>query len=136
MQDVAATDRVTGNHRDDGLRGASNLHLEIEDVEASNPLLCNSVIADVAIVSANDLVAAGAERPVPLTSKDDHTHRVVIASDVESVRQFEEGLRPERVALMRPVDGDLGDSNVVTGGDFVADIGVVAALFPLRAWLN
>ena len=62
MQDVAAADGVAGHHRNHGLRQAPDLDLQVADVEAADPLLGDLVVADVAVVAADPLVAAGAER--------------------------------------------------------------------------
>ena len=62
VQDVAAADRVAGDHRDHRLRQAPDLDVEVADVEPADALLRDLVVADVAVVSADALVAAGAER--------------------------------------------------------------------------
>ena len=61
MQDVAAADGVAGDHRHHGLRRAADLDVQVADVEAADALLGDLVVADVAVVAANPLVAAGAE---------------------------------------------------------------------------
>ena len=61
VQDVPAADRVAGDHRDHRLRQAPDLHVEVADVEAADALLGDLVVADVAVVAADPLVAAGAE---------------------------------------------------------------------------
>ena len=61
VQDVAAADRVAGDHRDDRLRSAADLHVEVADVEPADALLGDLVVADVAVVAADPLVAARAE---------------------------------------------------------------------------
>ena len=62
VQDVAAADRVAGDHRDHRLRQAADLHVQVADVEPADALLGDLVVADVAVVAADPLVAAGAER--------------------------------------------------------------------------
>ena len=57
VQHVPAADRVAGDHRDDRLREAADLDLEVEHVEAADALL-----VDVAVVAADLLVAAASRR--------------------------------------------------------------------------
>ena len=104
VQHVPAADRVTGDHRDDGLGQPPDLDLEVEDVEPAD-----AVVADVAVVAADPLVAAGAERLGPLAGEDDHADRGVVAGALEGVQQLEQGPRPEGVAHLGPADRDLGD---------------------------
>ena len=69
MQHVAAADGVAGHHGHDRLGRAADLDLEVEHVEAADALLGHLVVADVAVVAADALVAAGAEglgRPAPV----------------------------------------------------------------------
>ena len=61
VQDVAAADRVAGDHRDDRLRQAADLDVQVADVEPADALLGDLVVADVAVVAADPLVAARAE---------------------------------------------------------------------------
>ena len=56
------------------------------------------VVADVAVVATDPLVAAGAERLVALAGEDDHADLVVVTRAVERVGELEQRLRPERVA--------------------------------------
>ena len=65
VQHVAAADRVARDHRDDRLRAAADLDLQVEHVEPADALLGDLVVADVAVVAADALVAAGAERLSP-----------------------------------------------------------------------
>ena len=62
MQDLAAADRVAGDRGDHRLRQAPDLDVEVADVEPADALLGDLVVADVAVVAADPLVAAGAER--------------------------------------------------------------------------
>ena len=73
------------------------------------PLLGHLVVAEVAVVAPDALVAAGAERLGALPGEDDHADVVVVTGAVERVGQLEQGLRPEGVAHLRPADRDLGD---------------------------
>ena len=104
MQHVAAADRVARDHRDDRLRQAADLDLEIEHVEPAD-----AVVVAVAVVAAHALVAARAERVGPLAGEDDHADVGVVAGELERVAQLEQRPRPERVAHLGPADRDLGD---------------------------
>ena len=131
MQHVSATYRVPGDHRDHGLRSAANLDLQIEDIQASDALVRNFVIADVAIVAADHLIAAGAEGEVALTGQDDDAHRVIVTRLVHGILQLEESLRTEGIALLGTADGDLGDALRLAGRHLVANIPVLACRAPL-----
>ena len=95
------------------------------------PLLGHLVVADVAVVAPDALVAAGAEGLGALPGEDDHADVVVVAGPVEGVGQLEEGLGPEGVAHLRPADRDLGDP---LRRGLVADVavGVVGRTLPGR----
>ena len=69
MEHVTPTDCVTGNHRHHWFRRSPDLNLQVENVESADPLLCDGIIADVSIVAADHLVAAGAECPVALAGQ-------------------------------------------------------------------
>ena len=56
------------------------------------------VVADVAVVAADALVAAGAEGVRSLAGEDDHADLGVVARVLEGVRELEQRLRPEGVA--------------------------------------
>ena len=66
MQHVPAADRVAGHHRDDRLGQAADLDLQVEHVQAPDAAPRDLVVADVAVVAADALVAAGAEGLVAL----------------------------------------------------------------------
>ena len=121
MQDVTAADRITGHHGDHRLGQPPDLDLKIEHIEPTDAALGDRVIAQVAIVAPDHLVAAGAEGPVALPGEDDDPDLVVVARHPERPLQLEEGLRSESVALLGSVDGDLGDAV----GDVVGDVGEV-----------
>src|SRR4029077_9570500 len=74
VKDVAAADRITGHHGDHRLGQPSDLDLEVEHVEAAR-----AFGVDVAVVSANPLVAAGAERFSASAGEDDHPDLRVVA---------------------------------------------------------
>ncbi len=122
MQHVPAADGVARDHGDHRLRQRADLALQIEHVEARH-----AVVADVAPVAAHALVAAGAEGVGSLAGEDDDADLRVLARGGERVRQLDQRLRPEGVAHLGPVDGDLGDA--VRG--LVADVGVGARRTPV-----
>ena len=101
--------------------------LEVQHVEARD-----IVLAHVAAVAADLLVAAGAERlvlgtPVMVGAReDDDADARVVARDRERVVELVHGERRERVAALGPVDGDLG--NAIAG--FVDDLAVCLARLP------
>ena len=115
MQHVPAADRVARDHRDDRLRQAADLDLEVEHVEPAD-----AVVTHVAVVAADPLVAARAERVRPFAGEHDHADVAVVARPLEGVLELEEGLGPEGVAHLRPADRDLGDPL----GRLVADVAV------------
>jgi hypothetical protein len=129
---MPTTDRVAGHHRDHRLRSSADLHLQVEHVEPADALTGHRVVAEVAVVAADALVATGTEREVALPGQDDDADRVVVAGQVERVLQLEQGLRAERVAHLRPVYRDLGDPL----GHLVPDVPVVTGRRPIRAWLD
>ena len=123
VQHLAAAHRVAGHHRDDRLRQAPHLHVEVGHVEAADA----GAAGHVAGVAAHVLVAARAEGQRPLAGEDDHPDRGVLARALERVRDLDQRLRPERVAHLRAVDRDLGDAV----GELVADVLVVARALPV-----
>ena len=72
VQHVPAADGVARHHGDHRLGRAPDLDLQVEDVQAADALLRDLVVADVAVVAADDLVAAGAEGEIALAGQDDH----------------------------------------------------------------
>ena len=109
VQDVAAADRVAGDHRHDRLRQAADLDVEVADVESPDALLGDVVVADVAVVAADPLVAARAEGLVAGAGEDDRADLEVVARAVEGVAQLGQRLRPEGVADLGAVDRDPRD---------------------------
>src|SRR5699024_3731225 len=85
-------------------------------------------LGQVAGVAADALVAARAERERPLAGEDDDADRGVLAGTLERVRELDDGLRPERVAHLRPVDRDLRDA---VAGELVADVLVLGRGLPV-----
>ena len=84
VEDVAAADRVAGDHRHHRLRQPPHLHLQVGDVEAAE----RRALGDVAGVAADPLVAAGAERPRSLAGEDDHADLGVLAGQLERGAQI------------------------------------------------
>ena len=89
--------------------------MQVGDVEAPDA----RALGDVARVAAHALVAAGAERERALAGEDDHADRRVLAGQLERVGDLDDGLRPEGVAHLRAVDGDLRDA---VAAELVADV--------------
>ena len=58
VQDVPSTDGVSRHLGDDGLRQPTNLNLQVEHVEPADAVLGHVVVADVAVVASDALVAA------------------------------------------------------------------------------
>src|SRR6201999_4378903 len=106
-------------HRDHRLRQPADLHVQVGDVEAPDA----RAAGHVAGVAAHALVAAGAERLVALAGQHDHADLGVLAGALERAGDLDQRLRPERVAHLRAVDGDLGDP--VAGG-LIPDVLVLA----------
>ena len=120
---MAAADRVAGHHGHHRLGQPADLHVQVGDVEAADL----GALGHVARVAADALVAARAEGERALAGEDDHADVGVLARLLERPRDLDDRLRPEGVAHLRPVDGDLGDA--VAGG-LVADVLVVAGCGP------
>src|SRR2546428_2285899 len=121
MKDMAATDGIAGDHGDHRFRQAPDLDLQVEHVEAAGALG-----VDVAVVASDPLIATRAEGLRPRPGKDDHADLGVVARHLERARHLGYGGRPERVADLGPVDGDLGDA--VPG--LIDDVAVAAGALP------
>src|SRR5436190_9542906 len=85
VEDVPAADGVPGDHRHHRLRQPADLDVEIADVEAADALLRDLVVADVAVVAADPLVAAGAERLGAGTGEDDRGDVDVVSGPGEGI---------------------------------------------------
>src|SRR5205807_6320572 len=105
VQDVPAADRVPGDHRHHRLRQPADLDLEVEDVETAD-----AVVADVAVVAADALVAAGAERLRTFAREHDHADGGVAPGPLEGVLELEERAGPERVPHLGATDRELCDA--------------------------
>ena len=79
MEDVPAADRVARDHGHDRLGQAPDLDLEVEHVEPAD-----AGRVAVAVVPADALVTAGAERLGPLAGEHDHPDRRVVAGQLEA----------------------------------------------------
>src|SRR5205807_10138722 len=125
VQYVASSDGVARHHGDDRFGQPPDLDLQVEDVQPADPCL-----VDVAVVTPNPLVATGAEGLGPCAGEDDHPDRGVVTGSVEGVRHLDDSPRPEGVAELGPVDGDLRD----TARDRcrIDDVGVVSRTFPIH----
>ena len=86
VEDVAAADRVAGDRGDDRLRRAAHLHVQVADVEPADALLGDLVGADVAVVAADLLIAAGAEGLIAGAGEDDRADLEVVAGPVKASR--------------------------------------------------
>src|SRR4051794_34249602 len=127
VEDVAAAHRIAGDHRDHRLRQAPDLHVQVPDVEAPNSALCDVVVADVAVVAADPLIPARTEGVLAGAGEDDRADLEVVSGPVERVAELREGLGPEGIPHLRPVDCDLRDPS----GLLVEDVGEVPGACPL-----
>ena len=123
MQHVPAADRVARDHRDDRLGAAAHLDLQVEHVQAPDAPARDGVVAEVAVVAADPLVAPRAEGVRAFSAEDDHPDRRVVLCERERLAELEERLRTERIAHLGPVDGDLRDA---VAAEPVADVRIVA----------
>ena len=98
-----------------GLGNAADFFLQIQHVEPRH-----AVLADVAGMAADLLIAAGAEREVARAGQDDHADLGILMGEVEGLQQFLHRLRAEGIAHFRPVDGDFGNFPLI--GGFVTDV--------------
>src|SRR5690606_28225821 len=134
------------DHRDDDLRHESDQTLHFEDVQSSRTGRVDGVrrlAAGVLIAgpAANTLVTTGAERPAAVlrrrsvAGEQDATHIGAHPGVVERTVQLVHGVRTERVAHLRPVEGDADDAFAGPGPfrTVVCDVGEVEAsdLVPL-----
>jgi len=98
MEHVTAADRVSRDHRDDGLWKPADLDLEIENVEPADASPGYLVVAEVPVLTADALVASRAERVRAFAGQDDDTDFRVVARRIEGARKLEDRLGTERVA--------------------------------------
>ena len=82
----------------------------------------------VAVVAADALIAARAERLGSLAGEHDDPDRRVVAGNLERARELEERRRPERIAHLGTVDGQLRDA----AGGLVANVLPLAGRDPLH----
>ena len=88
VENMAAADCEACDHRDNWLRAAPHLNLQVEHVEAPDSLLRHLVVADVSVIAADSLIAAGAESQIALAGEDDHTHVGVVLSPIKGFAQL------------------------------------------------
>ena len=127
VQDLPAADGVAGDRRQHRLRQAADLQVQVAGVEAADALAGDLVVADVAVVAADPLVAAGAERLLAGAGEDDRGDLDVVARPAEGVAELGQRLRAEGVAHLGPVDRDPRDRL----GALVEDVLVLAGGAPL-----
>ena len=97
MQDVAPAHGVAGDHRYHRLRRAADLDVQIAHVEAADALLGDLVVADVAGVATDPLVAARAEGLLAGAGENDRADLEIVPGAGEGVAQFGERLGAEGV---------------------------------------
>ncbi len=130
---MASADRIARDHRDDGLRQAPNLDVQVGHMEAPGHLMVTGLrgvrAGDVAAPAAADaLVAAAAEGQRTLAGEDHDADLRILAGKVEGVDQLDDRLGPESVANLRAVDRDLRDRRLVSrvpvlaGRELIADV--------------
>jgi len=115
VQHVAAADRVAGHHRDHRLRHPADLDVEVGDLEPPDGLVLAGRprvdAGDVAAAATADaLIASRAECVGPLAGEDHDADIEILAGSCERVHKLDDGLGPERVADLGPVDRDLRDT--------------------------
>src|SRR5262249_6948196 len=113
----------SGDHRDHRLRQVLDGALQIERIEPRH-----AVLADVAAMPADTLVATGAERLVACAGENHYADLSVSATQLEGVDQFVERVGPEGIAHLWAVDGDLADALRLLEDD----VGVVFNLLPFE----
>jgi len=101
--------------------------VQVADVEAADPLLRDLVVADVTVVAADLLIAAGAESVLAGPGEDDCSDFEVVAGASECVAQLGQRLGPKGVSALRPVDRDLGQAVAL----LVEDVAVLAGALPV-----
>src|SRR5262249_40076224 len=97
VQDVAAADCIARPHRHARLREPPDLDVQVADVEPPYALLGDLVVADVAVVAADPLVASRAEGLSAGAGEDDGGDPGVVARSRERVSKLRQGGRPEGV---------------------------------------
>src|SRR2546430_8012900 len=122
VQDVAAADRIAGDHRDHRLGEAPDLDVQVGHVEAAHAGAPGGVLVEIAGVAAHALVSAGAEGVGALAREDDHAHLEVLARVLQRARDLDDRARAKGVSHLRARDRDLGDALVRRRGLLVADV--------------
>ena len=140
MQAVAAAGGPAGDHADDDLGHEADQPLALEDVQAASLALSigfgvgAGVVVPVGLVlvaglAADPLVAAGAEGPLAVlragaVAGEEHAADVGGRARVlQDAQQLVDGVRPERVEHVGPVEGD--PDRAVLAGPVVGQVGQV-----------
>ena len=106
MQHMTTADGVTGHHGHHGLGTGADLALEIQHVEVVGAL----VILIAAIIPPHLLISAGAEGQLSFTGEDDDTDPGIEAGILQGFHHLLHRQRPESIAHLGAVDGDLGNT--------------------------
>ena len=125
MQGVAPAGRPAGHDRDDDLRHEADEALHLQDVQAAGALELGVVFVLIPVSTPDALVAPRTERPTPVlgagsVSGEQHDADArVLAGVIQCPVQLVDGVRPEGVAHLGPIEGDAGDApgDVVVVGD-------------------
>ena len=135
VQAVAAAGRPAVDHADDDLGHEADQPLALQDVQPAELGLVDGVGASrpvgvlVAGAAADPLVAAGAEGPLAVllagavAGEEDAAHVAGRARVLEDPQQLVDGVRPEGVEHVGPVEGD--PDGAVLAGPVVGEVGQV-----------
>ena len=123
---MTATNGVTCHHRHDRFRAATNIPLEIQDVK----MMYTAVIFVAAVIAAYFLVATGTEGFFAFTGQHDDTDFFIKTGISKRGDHFFYGLRTERVAHFRTINGDFGNA---VSGFVITNVGVTrTVIHPLN----
>lgn len=126
MQHVTAADGIPCHHRDHRFWTGADLALEIQHVQVVRA----RIILVSAVVTADFLIAAGAEGFLPFPGEDDDADSVIVAGIRQRLDHLFYGQWTKRVAHLWTVDGDFGDT---IGGFVVTNVGVAfGAVLPFN----
>ena len=114
---MSTTDGIAIDHRNDGFGQTTNLHLHIEDTQARHALFI-----DIATTTFDVHITARAEGVLDISERltlrhfrhgtCEQYHRDVLhlTAHGKGLGEFPGGLWGESIAILRTVDGDLGDA--------------------------